>query len=113
MQAGSTLHSAHRIGIFLLLSIFIIRYQPEGKLMRFDVIDHGEGIAEQDLDKIWQRYYKADNSRRFVAGSGIGLSIVSTILDMHKAEYGVNSKLNEGSDFYFKVKMVENEEPAE
>ncbi len=91
----------------------IIRYQPEGKLMRFDVIDHGEGIAEQDLDKIWQRYYKADNSRRFVAGSGIGLSIVSTILDMHKADYGVNSKINEGSDFYFKVKMVENEEPAE
>ena len=91
----------------------ILRYQREGDMMRFDVIDHGEGIAEEDLEKIWQRYYTADKNKRLVAGSGIGLSIVKTILDMHGAQYGVNSKINEGSDFYFKIKVMENEESAE
>lgn len=90
--------------------LVIIRYRREDAFVRFDVIDHGEGIAEEELDKIWQRYYKAGSNRRFVAGSGIGLSIVSTILDMHSAQYGVSSKLNEGSDFYFRIKCVENEE---
>ena len=90
--------------------LVIIRYRREDAFVRFDVIDHGEGIAEEELDKIWQRYYKAGSNRRFVAGSGIGLSIVSTILDMHGAQYGVSSKLNEGSDFYFRIKCVENEE---
>ncbi|MBQ6655351.1 MAG: HAMP domain-containing histidine kinase [Erysipelotrichaceae bacterium] len=89
----------------------ILRYQLEGDAMRFDVIDHGEGIAEDELEKIWQRYYKSDRTRHYVPGSGIGLSIVKTILDMHGAEYGVNSKLGEGSDFYFKIKVLENDEP--
>lgn len=86
----------------------IIRYRKEDDQVRFDVIDHGEGIAEEDLPMIWQRYYKADKLHRFVTGSGIGLSIVRTILDLHHAQYGVESKLNEGSDFWFKIKMVEN-----
>lgn len=80
----------------------------EGKI-RTDVIDHGTGIAEEDLPFIWQRYYKADRQNpRPETGSGLGLSIVKTILDLHHAVYGVESSLNNGSDFWFELPSAEN-----
>lgn len=51
-----------------------------------EVSDHGEGIPKQLRDKVFERFYRADNSRnRETGGSGLGLSIVKTILDRHKA----------------------------
>ena len=79
--------------------------------VRIDIIDHGSGIDEKDIPFIWQRYYKADKSHiRPETGSGLGLSIVKTILDLHKAEYGVISKVGEGSDFWFNLPVVESED---
>lgn len=66
------------------------------------IIDSGEGIPEDKLPYIWERYYKVDkNHRRAQMGSGLGLSIVKQILDAHGASYGVSSTLGEGSDFWF------------
>ena len=71
------------------------------------IIDSGEGIPEDKLPYIWDRYYKVDkNHRRAQMGSGLGLSIVKQILDAHGASYGVSSKLNEGSDFWFTINRV-------
>ena len=71
------------------------------------IIDSGEGIAEDKLPYIWDRYYKVDkNHRRAQMGSGLGLSIVKQILDAHGATYGVSSKLGEGSDFWFTMKKA-------
>ena len=68
------------------------------------VIDHGEGIAKKDIPYIWDRYYKVDKTHiRSSVGSGIGLAIAKEILELHGFEYGVKSKLNEGSTFYFKL----------
>ena len=68
------------------------------------IIDSGEGIPEDKLPYIWERYYKVDkNHRRAQMGSGLGLSIVKQILDAHGAAYGVSSKLGEGSDFWFEM----------
>lgn len=73
------------------------------------IIDSGEGIAEDKLPYIWDRYYKVDkNHRRAQLGSGLGLSIVKEILLAHDASFGVNSKLGEGSDFWFSLKLAEN-----
>lgn len=70
--------------------------------VRIEVIDHGEGIAQKDLMYVWDRYYKIDKvHKRNQVGSGLGLSIVRGILELHKAEYGVHSKEKEGSTFYF------------
>lgn len=72
--------------------------------VRFEVRDHGIGISEEELPHIWKRYYRVDKvHRRTASGSGLGLSIVREILDMHKARYGVISRLGEGSTFWFEL----------
>lgn len=76
------------------------------KRVRVDVFDHGVGIPSDELEKIWDRYYRSNKThKREVSGSGLGLSIVKNILMAHNAEYGVNSIPNEGSDFYFILEL--------
>lgn len=72
---------------------------------KVEVIDTGKGIKEEELDLIWDKYYKADKTySRMQIGSGIGLSIVKNILELHKYEYGVQSKVGKGTTFYFNTK---------
>jgi len=76
----------------------------EDQSVRFEVTDHGVGIKEEDLNHIWDRYYKIDKHHaRNAGGTGLGLSIASAILKSHGVEYGVSSVLNEGSTFWFKL----------
>ena len=69
---------------------------------KVEIIDSGKGINKKDLKLIWTKYYKSDkNHRRNVVGTGLGLSIVKNILENHNFEYGVESKINKGTKFYF------------
>lgn len=69
--------------------------------------DHGTGIAPDELEHIWERYYKASNNMvRTKTGTGLGLSIVKEILSLHKVHYGINSKLGEGTTFWFELPLV-------
>ena len=78
------------------------------KVVRISVEDHGVGIDEDKLPLIWDRYYKVDGvHRRATVGTGIGLSIVKKLLIKHNAEYGVVSKLGEGSTFWFELPISE------
>lgn len=71
------------------------------------VMDHGEGIAPENLPYIWDRYYKVDKKhRRSVTGTGLGLSIVKKILDLHGGRYGVDSTQGKGSTFWFSLKLA-------
>lgn len=80
-------------------------------LVRLEVIDHGEGISEEALPYIWDRYYKVDkNFNRSVNSTGLGLAIAKAILEAHNAKYGVTSKLGEGSTFYFELSKDYEEE---
>jgi signal transduction histidine kinase len=73
----------------------------EGRI-RFEVHDHGDGIPNDKLLDIWDRYYRVDvNHNTAKIGTGLGLSIVKKILDMHHAWFGVESKLGAGSCFWF------------
>jgi two-component system OmpR family sensor kinase len=63
-----------------------IAIEQSGKTTTLEVRDHGEGIPEQLRAKVFERFYRADNSRnRDTGGSGLGLSIVSTIVAQHGA----------------------------
>lgn len=74
-----------------------------------EIIDTGKGISEEDLKFIWSKYYKNEkNHKRNIVGTGLGLSIVETILIKHKFEYGVKSKKNKGSNFYFYINKSKN-----
>ena len=70
--------------------------------VRLSVIDHGVGIAPEQIDRIWDRYYKVDRvHKRATVGTGLGLSIVKGILESHRATYGVESAQGRGSCFWF------------
>ena len=85
----------------------IIRQLVSGDRVRVEVVDHGEGIPADKLPYIWERYYKVDKEhRRGVIGSGLGLSIVKSILDAHGERYGVKSALGKGSTFWFELPVV-------
>jgi signal transduction histidine kinase len=73
-----------------------------GATTRFEVKDNGAGIPQEDLPHIWDRYYKSNDRKR--TGTGIGLSIVKNILELHKAGYGVESELGSGSTFWFELR---------
>ena len=72
--------------------------------VRIEISDTGEGIDKKDIPLIWDRYYKVDKTySRIQIGSGIGLSIVKNILQLHNVIYGVESTLNVGTTFYFEL----------
>ena len=82
-----------------------------GGIVRIEVRDTGEGIAQEQLENVWDRYYKIDkNHKRAVMGTGLGLSIVKNILKQHDARYGVKSKPGQGSTFWFELKTIHHNE---
>lgn len=83
--------------------VFIKVKQDKSKI-RVEIKDTGKGIEKKDIEYIWDKYYKVDKTHsRVQIGSGIGLSIVKNILINHKFEYGVESKINKGTTFYFEI----------
>lgn len=73
-----------------------------GSRVRLHIIDSGEGIAPEDLEHIWERYYRGSKPhKRAAVGSGLGLNIVRGILENAHEQYGVVSEEGKGSDFWF------------
>jgi signal transduction histidine kinase len=80
-------------------------------LVRISISDSGEGIAQEDIPFIWDRYYKVDKvHKRATVGTGLGLSIVKQILELHNATYGVTSAPGMGSTFWFELKTSDSDE---
>jgi len=70
------------------------------------ISDTGYGISEQNLPRIFDRYYQARNASHPVKGTGIGLSLVKNMVELHEAEIDVSSHLNEGT--VFRVRFLTN-----
>jgi PAS domain S-box-containing protein len=71
--------------------------------------DFGIGIEENSLNKLFERYYRVDNTAMRFEGLGLGLFISSEILKRHKGNFWIDSKVGEGSTFYFSLPLVSNE----
>ena len=70
-------------------------------VLRFTVTDTGKGIPPDQIDTIWDRYYRSSEThKRPIKGTGLGLSIVKTILQKHNFLFGVESEVGKGSTFY-------------
>jgi len=92
----------------------IIKLIDSEEMVRFEVTDEGDGISEEALPYIWDRYYKIDkNYNRNVNSTGLGLAIAKAILEAHHATYGATSKLKEGSTFYFELSKEYDDEGEE
>ncbi|MFD2682562.1 sensor histidine kinase [Bacillus seohaeanensis] len=95
-----------------------IRYTPENKSIIISTIEENEHvkvcvenqgahIAQEHLEKIWDRFYRGDTSRRrSKGGTGLGLAISKNILELHGAEYGV-SNTEDGVLFFFYLNKKE------
>lgn len=80
----------------------LVEQKIQDGTVRISVTDHGAGIKPEELDRIWDRYYKVDRvHKRATVGTGLGLSIVKGILEAHRATYGVESAPGRGSSFWF------------
>lgn len=85
-----------------------ITIEEKEQKYRVCVFNTGKQIAEENLDRIWGRFYKVDSSRnRENSGSGIGLALVKAIQNNYQNEYGVENKVN-GVEFYFEITKASN-----
>ena len=74
--------------------------------IRVSVFNSGNQISDEDLSRIWTRFYKVDTSRnRNTGGTGLGLSLVKAIMLQHKNEFGANNVEN-GVEFFFELNKV-------
>ena len=90
-------------------ALVTVRDFPDHALLT--VSDNGIGIPEEDLDRIFERFYRVDKSHsKEVGGTGLGLSIVKHAAKVHDAEISVKSKLGKGS--VFTVKFPKKQQTA-
>ena len=92
-----------------------IKYTPEGGTIKIyvgfvysdayiKIIDNGIGIPEEDLNRIFERFYRVDKSRaREMGGTGLGLSIAKEILDKNGGSIDIKSQINKGTEVVIKI----------
>jgi two-component system phosphate regulon sensor histidine kinase PhoR len=84
------------------VEVLVIEEQKFGKII---VRDTGIGISEEDLGRIFERFYRVDKARsRAVGGTGLGLAIVKHIVEAHGSKVEVKSAVDSGSEFSFRLK---------
>jgi len=117
MMADGDMDSIERV-VYNLLHNAVKFSFPDGEIrvairedrdaLYVSVSDDGIGIAENELTKIWERFYKSDKSRgQDKTGTGLGLSIIRSIIHEHKQKINVYSRLGEGTTFEFTLKKAE------
>jgi len=82
--------------------VVVLSAAMEGDFVRFAVRDTGSGIPEDDLSRIFERFYKADRARSG-SGTGLGLSIARHFVEMHAGKIWAESLEGRGSTFFFTI----------
>jgi two-component system phosphate regulon sensor histidine kinase PhoR len=78
-----------------------IRAARAGDVIRCEVADTGEGIAPDDLPRLFERFSRLESGRKKKGSTGLGLSICKAIVEAHGGTIGVESQLGKGSTFWF------------
>ena len=90
-----------------------IRLRDVGDFIQIEIEDNGKGIAQKDLQKIFERFYRTDASRNSAqGGSGIGLSIVKKIVEDHGGYVWATAKEGEGTCMHFVLRKYIELQPG-
>lgn len=85
-------------------SVVEVRGRREGPWTEISVRDHGIGIPETDLDRIFERFYRVEGAKaRHLGGTGLGLAIVRHVVGSHRGQVRVESELGQGSTFVLRL----------
>ena len=85
-------------------SIIQITLRKQGEAIRLAVIDQGEGVAQEDQDLVFKRFFRTASARANTQqGSGLGLAIVKNLVYNLQGDVGVESRLEGGSEFWFTI----------
>lgn len=87
-------------------TIITIRQLINGDHVRIEVEDQGSGIAPEELPHIWTRYNNTKKTKNSLTSTGLGLSIVKKIIELHQGTCGVTSTLGSGSTFWFEIPIA-------
>ena len=80
------------------IEIDVDPYKEASESLRINVRNHESGIPSEDRDKLFQKFYRIDNSStRTTAGTGLGLAITKALVELHDGEIWVESETGEGS----------------
>jgi two-component system phosphate regulon sensor histidine kinase PhoR len=91
-----------------------LRVRAEGEELVFTVADHGKGIAAEDHQRIFERFYQSEGGARARAGGyGLGLSIAKLIVEQHGGRIWVESTLGEGATFAFTMPTATLRSPGQ
>lgn len=77
-----------------------VSLKDEGEKLRLDVRDTGKGIEKEEADKIFERFFQAKGA---ASGTGIGLALVKSFVELHHGQVWVESELGKGSDFIVEI----------
>jgi two-component system sensor histidine kinase SenX3 len=81
-----------------------VRACTDGEWVEVEVRDHGIGIPQRDLERIFERFYRVDRARsRETGGTGLGLAIVRHVASNHRGDVHVESREGEGSRFTLRL----------
>ncbi|QIB27772.1 sensor histidine kinase [Caloranaerobacter azorensis] len=96
-------NALNHIGAERVLEVTIRRLSNNAII---SIYNSGSFIPEDEIDRIWESFYKVDKSRaRKYGGTGLGLSIVKNILKLHNSNYGVRNVKN-GVEFWFELELI-------
>lgn len=99
-----------------------LKYSPEGgtvtyrlrdawELLEISVSDQGMGIPKENVDKIFERFYRVDKARsRQMGGTGLGLAIAKEMIEAHGGSIWAKSEEGKGTTIYFTLPMAADEE---
>ena len=81
-----------------------LELRPQAGNLHFSLSNQGKPIPEEELPKIWEKFYRGGNG--VYSGSGLGLSIVAQVLSMHSLPYGAENQ-RDGVRFWFSIPAIE------
>lgn len=90
-----------------------VRAEQRGSMLRISVQDNGLGISPEDQIHLFDRFYRVRRPETdSIEGTGLGLAIVKSLVESHKGQIGVESRLGEGSTFYVTLPLAETTTPS-